>query len=297
MRSAFTIVLVCLGMLSPGQVEKFTISAAPKPGQTVHYTATQDLSVEVSPDATADPPVAQTSPVPTMKVAGKTTLAFTETSGAPDPQGRATALLTYEQASADMSINGIPIPMAGTLPQLAGKTFTLIFGADGKVADVTAPPEMAAMLGPAKQFVIDMYKLVPVATLAVGETVTTPFSVPLPLPVPGSGPIVMDGQTKTTLVSVDADGAEHIAKCDQIVEAAMVPPPADPKPGTDPGMSVTMKMRGTGKLQFNVDRSVMKSNESETTLDGLLSIGGAASASPTNAKIHGVIKTTVTGKY
>ena len=41
----------------------------------------------------------------------------------------------------------------------------------------------------------------------------------------------------------------------------------------------------------------MKSTESETTLDGLFSFGGSGSATPTGAKIHGVIKVTVTGKY
>ena len=107
----------------------------------------------------------------------------------------------------------------------------------------------------------------------------------------------MDGHTKTTLVSVDAEGAEHIANCDQTFDAAMAQPKSDPAPGTDRGMSLDMKMRGAGKLRFNIDRGVTTSNESETTLDGLLSFGGSASATPTGAKIHGVIKTTLTGKY
>ena len=297
MRSAATIGLVCLSVLRPAQTEKFTISAAPKPGQTVHYTATQELVLEMTPDVPPDAPAGQASTLPTMKMAGKTTLAFTETSGAPDAQGRMTALLTYEQASGEMSVNGIPMPMTGKSADLAGKTFTLVFGADGRVVDVTSPPEIEAVLGPAKQFVIDMYKIVPIATLAIGESATAPFSIPLPIPVPGTGPIVMDGQTKTTLVSVDAEGPEHIAKCDQIIEVAMAQPKGDPAPGTDRGMSMDLKMRGVGTLQFNVDRSVMKSTEYETTLDGLLSFGGAASATPTSAKIHGVIKTTMTGKY
>src|SRR2546425_3044181 len=160
MRSAVTIGLVCLGVLQPAQTEKITISAAPKPGQTVHYTATQELALEVTPDVPPDAPAGSASPLPTMKVAGTTRLAFTETSGSPDAQGRTTAVLAYEQAGGEMSINGIPMAAAGTLPDLVGKTFTLVFGADGKVIDVTAPPEMAAAIGPAKQFVIDMYKLV-----------------------------------------------------------------------------------------------------------------------------------------
>src|SRR5947207_405210 len=106
MRSVITIALVCLAVL-PAQVEKVTISAAPKAGQTVHYTAIQELAVEVVPDTPPDAP-ADALPVPTMKVIGKTNLAFTETSGSPDAQGRATALLTYEQARAEMSLNGIP---------------------------------------------------------------------------------------------------------------------------------------------------------------------------------------------
>ena len=296
MRSAAAIGVVCLGLLAPGQAEKVTISAAPKPGQIVHYTATQEIAAEVVPDVPPDAPAGQASTLPTMKVTSKTTLAFTETTASSDAEGRTTALLTYEQAGGAMNVNGIPMAM-GTVSELVGKTFTVIFGADGRVADVTAPPEMAAILGPAKQLIINMYKVVPVATLAIGESSTSPFSIPLPLPVPGSGPIVMDGHTKTTLVSVDAEGAEHIANCDQTFDAAMAQPKSDPAPGTDRGMSLDMKMRGAGKLRFNIDRGVTTSNESETTLDGLLSFGGSASATPTGAKIHGVIKTTLTGKY
>ena len=297
MKSAVTIGLVCLGFLQPAQTEKFTISAAPKPGQTVHFTATQELALEMTPDVPPDAPAGQTSTLPTMKVAGKTNFTFTETSGSPDPQGRRTAVLTYEQASGEMSVNGIPMPMTRASSDLTGMTFTLVFDADGRVVDVISPPEIEATLGPVKQVVIDMYKIVPIATLAIGESSTAPFSIPFPIPVPGSGPIVLDGHTKTTLVSVEAEGAEHIAKCDQIIEAAMAQPKVDPAPGTERGLSMDLKMRGVGKLQFNVDRSVMKSNEFETTLDGLLSFGGAASATPTSAKIHGVIKTTMAGKY
>ena len=296
MKSALTIALLCLGVVDPAQTQKVTISGAPKPGQTVHYTATQEIAADVVPDVPADAPAGQASALPTMKVTSKTTLAFTETTASPDAEGRTTALLTYEQASGEMNVNGIPMAM-GTLPDLVGKTFTVVFGADGRVADVTAPPEMAAILGPAKQFIINIYRVVPVATLAISESSTSPFSIPLPLPVPGSGPIVMDGQTKTTLVSLDAEGGEHIANCDQTFEAAMSQPKSDPAPGTDRGMSLDMKMRGAGKLRFNVDRGVMTSNESETTLDGLLSFGGSASATPTGAKIHGLIKTALTGKY
>jgi hypothetical protein len=289
--------LACVSVAPAAQTEKVTISAAPKPGQTVHYAATQELVFEMAPDVPPDVPAGQPSALPTMKMVGKTSLVFTETTGSPDAQGMVTALLTYEQASADMSVNGIPMPGAGTLPDLAGKTFTLVFGADGKIADVTAPPEMGAILGPAKQFIINIYKLVPIATLAIGETTTAPFSIPLPIPIRGGGPIVMDGHTKTTLVSVDAEGAEHIAKCDQVFQAAMGQRAGDPAPETVSPMSMDMKMQGTGTLQFNVDRGVMKSSESETTLDGALSFGGSGNTTPTAAKIHGVIKTTVTGKY
>src|SRR5438132_12816751 len=104
MKSVVTIGLVCLGVLQPAQPEKFTISAAPKPGQTVHYTATQELALEVTPDVPSDVPAGSASLLPTMKVAGKTNFAFTQTSGTPDPQGRTTALLTYEQASGEMSV-------------------------------------------------------------------------------------------------------------------------------------------------------------------------------------------------
>ena len=144
MRSAAAIGVVCLGLLAPGQAEKVTISAAPKPGQIVHYTATQEIAAEVVPDVPPDAPAGQASTLPTMKVTSKTTLAFTETTASPDAEGRTTALLTYEQAGGAMNVNGIPMAM-GTVSELVGKTFTVIFGADGRVADVTAPPEMAAI--------------------------------------------------------------------------------------------------------------------------------------------------------
>jgi hypothetical protein len=291
--AAAAIGLVCLDGLLPAQTEKVTISLAPRSGQTVHYVAIQDITMEIVPDV----PAGQPSLIPTMKLAGKTTLAFTETSGSPDPQGRVTAVLTYEQANGEMSVNGVTMPVTASLPDLVGKTLILVFGADGKLADVTAPPEMTAALGPARQFITDLFKLMPAAALAIGETTTTPFSIPLPVPVPGGVPIVLEGQVKTTLVSVDADGDDHLAKCDQAFEAAMAPQaPSDPASGTM-RPSIDMKMLGTGKLQFNVDRGVMKSNESETTVDGVLSFGGSGATALPSAKIHGTIKAALTGKY
>jgi len=291
--AAVAIGLICVEGRLPAQTEKFTISLAPRPGQTVHYVAVQDITMEIVPDV----PAGQSSLIPTMKMVGKTTLAFTERTGSPDPQGRVTALLTYEQADGEMSINGVTMAAGGSLADFVGKTLILVFAADGKLADVTAPPEMAAALGPAREFILNLFKLMPAAALAIGETTTTPFSIPLPIPVPGGAPIALEGHAKTTLVSVDADGDDRIAKCDQAFDAAMGPQaPSDPAPGTM-RPSMDMKMQGSGKLQFNVDRGLTKSNESETTVDGVLSFGGSGTSALPSAKIRGTIKVALTGTY
>jgi hypothetical protein len=281
-----------LSALLLAQTEKVTISMAPRPGQTVHYVTTQDIAME----AAMDSPPGQPPTIPPVKLIGRMTFAFTETGGSPDAEGRLTVLLTCEQANGEMSLNGIPLPTAADLPQLVGKPLTLVFGADGKLADVTAPPELASMLEPAKQFIMTIHKTIPTVPLGVGDSSTSPFSLPLPIPVPGGDPVVMDGHVKTTLLSLDAEGADRVAKYDQSFEAAMVQAPSVPGQSPPRTMSVEMKMQGTGKLQFNVDRAVIRSNETETVVDGAIGFAGSGSDAPPKAKIHGVIKMTVTGK-
>lgn len=288
----------CLTTITIAQTGKTTIGITPKPGQTIHYTGTQNITVEITPDA--PPGATQPAMVPPMKVEGKTVLAYTLVTSATDAQGQMTSQMTYEQATGELAINGTPFPAGDAMSRMAGQTLTVVFGADGTVVDVTGPPgtskETADVV---KSLLTEMSKYFPTMSLSVGESGTRPFSVSLPLPVPGLGPITLDGQVTTKLVSLEADGADRLANCEQSYDAAFKPPQdtaAAAGTAATPAPAFDMTMRGRATLQVNVDRGLVKASQMDTTFDGAFAspLGGADAP---KLKVHGVMKTTVMGKY
>ena len=287
---------VVLTALVAAQAEKVTIGVTPKPGQIIHYVATQEINVDLVPDSAKDAAGnAVPSLVPPMKIVSKTMLTYTMVTNAANEQGRITSQVTYDQATAEMSINGTPFPSPATLGALVGKTYTIVFGADGSVIDVTAPDAKDETLAPVKAFIAEMSKYYPTASLAVGESTTRPLTLALPIPIPGAGPMNLDGQMKMTLVSLAADGTDRIANCDQSFDAATKRPEATAaSPAPVPPLDISM--RGTAKLQLNLDRGVVKNSQIDTTVDGAFPAPVGGPDAP-KLKLRGVMKATVTGTY
>lgn len=281
-----------LSVLLVAQPAKVSIAITPKPGQTVHYVTTQDLDIDVTPEA-----VAGTTPafaLPPMKVASKTTLAFTMVTNAASPEGRITSQVTYEQAKGEISLNGTPFSTGAALGDLVDKTFTIGFDAEGNVIETTAPDASEATLASMKALFAQMYKFYPAVSLSVGEAVNLPLSLKLPLPIPGGMPVSVDGLMTVKIASLDQEGADRIATGEQSYDGALAHPAASG--AAAPGAAgVDMTMRGGGKLQINVDQHLVKSSHVEMTIDGAVPSPAGGAGAP-KLKIHGIMKLGVTGR-
>jgi hypothetical protein len=290
---ATAVCAACLASMPPAQGEKITLGITPKPGQTIHYTATQEISVQITPDAA---PGTTEPAAPPMKMAGKTLLGYTLVAGAASPQGQVTSQMTFEKATSELSINGTPFPAGDAMGQMVGQTLTVVFGMDGNVVDVTAPGTSKESAELVKRLFTEMYRYFPTMSLSVGEATTRPLSVALPLPIPGIGPVTIDGHLTTKLVSLEAEGAERLASCEQSYDASFTRPSDAAGAAATPAPAFDMTMRGNATAQINVDRGVVKASQLESTFDGAFAspLGGADAP---KLKLHGVMTATVAGKY
>ena len=272
------------------QSEKISLSVFPQAGQTVRYRMTQDLTMTITSDADSD------MPMPPMNVNAVTAVTMSQAAGSADSEGRLPVILTYDEFATEVKING----NAPRLPEknpLAGKQFTAIYSPDGTVLDLTGPAGTEAMIAPLKQMLTQLSAQLPKVKVAVGETTTIPVKMPLPLPVPGAKGFDLQGTSMLTIVSIDKDGASRVASCESKLNATVVnaADPSSPSatPGVNPAdVAMDLGMVGSGKLQVDIDRSVMKLNESTTTVDGTISTPGR-NGKAGRMKLHGVTKITV----
>ena len=272
------------------QEEKVTVLLLPKPDQTIELRTVQDVEMAVTFEGTVPPELAAAGP---MKIQGKTVMAFTQKTGKQNSQGGLEAELTYTEANSQMSMNGIPLPAGNTLGQFVGKKITLNFDSQGKVVDVKAPPEMESIAGAIRYSITAMYNNMPAAPLSVGETAAVPISLQLPLPLAGSQPLAIGGQIHYKLLAVDREGSDRLARLSQSMEAQLT---GEPAAGQQGKMKVDCKMTGTGSLQLNLDKSFLKTNEMQTTIDAKLTFAGDSSAGSTpTVNLHGTMKITTTG--
>jgi hypothetical protein len=271
------------------QSEKVSLSVVPHAGQTVRYRMTQDVTMTITADA--DSNIA----LPPMNV--NTLLAFTmsQAAGDADSEGKLPVTLTYDDFLTEVKINGSAQKLGDNDKNpLAGKQFTATYGPDGTILDLTGPAGTEGTTAPLKQLLTQFTAQLPKTSLGVGETTTVPVRMPLPLPIPGSKGFELQGTSMMTLVSIDTNGGARIASCDSKLNATLASAAdAASSPGANPfDLAMDVTMVGGGKLQIDVDRGVMKLNESTTTVDGTIS-APTREGKPGRMKVHGVTKITI----
>jgi len=173
-----------------------------------------------------------------------------------------------------------------------GKQFTATYSPEGVLVDMTGPPGTEQIVGPLKQMLGQILAQVPQVKLAIGETTTMPMSTPLPLPIPGSKGLEFKGKSTMTLVSIDTDGADRVASCDSVFQGTLDSTQEPSSPGPIGVVAMNFWMTGTGRLQVNIDRRVVKLNENTTTLDGTFSSPGR-DGKVGRMRMRGVMKMTV----
>jgi hypothetical protein len=252
------------------QTERVTINTAPRPDQTIHIRIVQDMDFEATTPSAALPPSA---------IKATSVMAMTETVGHPDDRGKLEAQIRYDEISEAMSVNGIALPVPQPLQSLAGQTITAAFDDQGHLQDLVLPPGLEPLAATLRPMISSMAASLPAGvTLGVGESAAVPFTFPLPLPTGNAVGQEITGGTTFKLVAIELDGADRTARLEEIVESAV-------SVSLGGASSQTLKVSGTGTLEWDIDRAFVKSNEMEMTVDG-----GVAGLT-----MHGTIHTRTTG--
>jgi len=275
------------------QSEKIKFKMVPEPNQTVRMRAVQDMELTMSFDS--ETPAAGALPEP-LKMTARAVFALTQKIGAPDKEGNVNAEVTYEEVSSEMMMNDQPMQIGDKVNNFIGKKITTTFNSRGEMIDIKIPPELGLPEETFKELLKSVYGNLPQTPLGVGEAATAPLDFTIPLPLPGAPPLKIDGQIKSTLVSVEKDATGRTAKFDQTMDGKMAGDLEVPGPGGHLKMSLDFKLNGGGGMVMNVDKGFLKSSDSKMTFGGKLKMYGESIATklPT-INFQGVMKVTVMG--
>ena len=120
--------------------------------------------------------------------------------------------------------------------------------------------------------------------------------MPLPIPAPGPEPLNITGQTKYRLLALEGEGDDRIARMNQTVEAGLVTTMDIPLPKGSAKVSIQFNVSGSGALELNLGRGIMKSNQMIMTIKGDMTLtSDAPDVSSQSLKLLGVVKMTSTG--
>lgn len=265
------------------QVERITVRMAPAPNQTLHLRATQDMVMATEAEA----PAADARPIPPMNMRMHTVVDTTSTVGPTDHDGRYSATMTIDTISATATMNGREMPLPSATSEAVKPAITFSYDGEGKVIDIAtaSPPGASAALDSAKQILTRAFATVAPLTLSVGESVTVPTALNLPLPTGGPAiPLGITGETRYTLTSVTFDGADRIAHLTLHTTGTMSPGSPSAVPAGSP-FTFDMTTTGDGKTDVNVDRGSVLHAEQRSTIDGTLRSGPAGHEMP-NMRMH-----------
>ena len=179
--------LVVPAALFAAQAERLTIRMVPAPNQTLHVRTSMDMTMTMTPDLPADG-ARSMDPVTTSMI---TIAEHTTTVGPTDEHGHYGARVVCDSVSQTTTIDGKPLPMpSATTDQLVGQVITFSYDDQGKMLDVASEggpdPKFAGSL---KQMLTSALAAAPPITLSVGESVTVPMQMNLPIPTPAAGPM------------------------------------------------------------------------------------------------------------
>ena len=255
------------------QSERITVRLAPMPGQVFRMRASQQVAMNGEPDAAA----ASGPAMPALAMSMTSTLEYTMTTSAANEQGRYEARIVCDSADTTMLINGqaMPVPFGQTV----GQVFTVAYDGSGTPVEITGGSEQGAT-ATARQFLQGLFGQTKPLVLAIGETVTQPMNVALPMPGPVDSTMTIEG--RFTLQSVSSAGGDRIAHLTTTSTVAFTPS----APGASP-TGMTMGMSGEGTMDVNIDRGFAIASEQAMTIDGLITPGSAAPA----MRMHGTVKT------
>jgi hypothetical protein len=270
------------------QTDRVQLRLVPAPDQSIQFHLTQEFTFGPAAQADAD----SRGLIPNVSLTSK--VAFTQTTGHPDEEGRVTAQVTWDEASVTTTMDGKSTPMSG-LSHLLGRQTTATYDRQGKLVDLQPPPELAAQMEPMRQMLSAVFAGMPVDALAIGESASVPFN--FYLPVKGAGMPAMNGKTTFTLRSIRQEGADRIAHYDELMELSSEVNPLPGANGTAGGMTVAFQMKGAGTMDYNVERGIAVANDMRGTMDVKTRFTGDQPTGLPSLNMHGTIKMTLASTY
>lgn len=260
-RLALVALLLSAGPLL-AQDDTVTIGARPTPGQSQRLRTTQTVVMTMTPEGTPPPGF----PAEGLNLEQETVTVMRQDVGLVDKDGRVRHDLTYESLTQTSRLNGKEMPMpAGRADVLDGKAFSIWVDAAGDIVDVTLPERFPLTADQMRAMLAPMFAAVPRQPIRVGQSITRPFSMNLPVPAGGAPPTI-SATTKTTLKAIEGVGTDRVAAFDVAVDGKLEAEPG----GSGPAMTLTIA--GTGTMRQHIASGLMIEQASEQTIDGQFSL-------------------------
>jgi hypothetical protein len=146
------------------------------------------------------------------------------------------------------------IPPAPVQVPVVGRHVGVTYDAAGTAVDLRVPDDLTAALPVLKQMLANVNRGFPIGeTIGVAETITRPLDFAVPLPGQ-TAPVGLTLKMALTLDNIVMDAADRIAR----FSVALI--------GSTTGASasaIPLSIRGTGTLEWNVDRGFAHANNLE----------------------------------
>jgi hypothetical protein len=113
--------------------------------------------------------------------------------------------------------------------------------------------------------------LMPRQEMAVGQSVTAPFAMAMPLPMPGDPP-QLKGDMTSTLTGVTGTPGNEVAALAQTVAAGV--DATVPGPGGSGDIAIKLQVKGGGTTDWDVKGALVKASKMTTTISGTFTIPG-----------------------
>ena len=250
------------------QTKKVAVGGRPTPGQTARLNIVQAADLDMKPtEAVAG------SPLTAMHLKAKTTTVVSQKIGTPDANGAVHVEMTYEDMTQDVTINDQPAPPEAleAAAKMKGKTLSMTVDANGEVTEVTPPPDLpmpAPMMAAMKDMLKQALGLMARQEMTIGETVSAPFEMPMPVPIPGDPP-QLKGALKSTLTGVSGPAGSEVAALEQVVTAGV----DSTMPGPDGGdIAIKMQVTGRGTSDWDVKGALVIASKMTTTIAGTIAV-------------------------
>jgi hypothetical protein len=256
-----TLAAVVVAVLNAGvqAQERIALPRGPAPDQTIHVRVTQDMTMNVDPGAAGN------ATVPPLAMGVHTAVAETLRVGALDDRKRFQSVMTIDDVTMEMTMNGAPMPMAGAPPLSRGQQFTVQYDENRAVSGITGDAGPATEV--IRQLITGIAQQMPSGSIAVGETVKVPMNLPFPA-LPSGAATDISGEMAMTLKSISTEGGARLAHFDSTFSAKVGMQGAPGSP-----LNIDLRVNGAGTMTVDVDRGITRDGAQEGTIDGTLVAG------------------------